>query len=291
MMRRTGQRRTYSVRMVVVLGLVTVAGMPAWATELAEDPAPLGGIRLIRLARCAEESPLQPDVKASLASAASLVRGGNGADGITELELCVADHPEAGSALLMLAQCYLAAAWGRPDLAPREGTLAASGDRDRDLARWVDRAFTLLEAAEGQRPDDAVVDYLRAEVWRLRHDDDAAATSEYLGMRKCSYIRSLEMVKRLQRLQSYPAAVVGELKPHYPEAAAARGITGTVTLDLLVDPEGRVEQVVTVSGPPLLAGAVEAAARDAGYQAGRVGAYPVWCWLRVSVGFGHASTD
>jgi TonB family protein len=56
-------------------------------------------------------------------------------------------------------------------------------------------------------------------------------------------------------------------------------------LDVLVDPEGRVAQVEVVQGPSALTAAAVAAARDAGYQAARVGVYPVWAWLRVPVSF------
>ena len=63
-------------------------------------------------------------------------------------------------------------------------------------------------------------------------------------------------------------------------------ITGVVTLDLLLDPDGRPRQTVTVASPdPALTAAAEEVFRAAVYDPARLGKYPVWSWLRVSTHF------
>jgi len=55
--------------------------------------------------------------------------------------------------------------------------------------------------------------------------------------------------------------VVRRTQPTYPAAARSAHITGTVVVDLAINEQGNVTAARASSGPPLLAGAAEAAAR------------------------------
>jgi protein TonB len=64
--------------------------------------------------------------------------------------------------------------------------------------------------------------------------------------------------------------------PHYPEDAAAEGVTGTVRLKVVVGMRGRVESVLVVrsSGDDRLDRAAEATVRQWRYQPARRGGRP-----------------
>jgi hypothetical protein len=271
------------------LAAVPVIAVPVmWAATIApvhEIPPPDGPWRLHQLSRCDSVAVVAGPERASLDLAIRLFEQGSGGDAVAELEACLREHAGASSVMLTLGQLYLLAARGGGSVVPREGPAAKTRDPARDRAAWLDRAATLLTAAAGLRPDDGVVDYLLAEVARDRGDLESAMATELRGMRKCSYAESLEVVRRYQRVQAYPAQVTSPIVPVYPEAAQKSRRQGRVRLDLLIDPEARVVQVDIIDGDPLLAAAAAAAAPFAGYQAARVGLYPVWAWLRVSVDF------
>jgi TonB family protein len=55
--------------------------------------------------------------------------------------------------------------------------------------------------------------------------------------------------------------VVRRVQPSYPAAARSAHITGTVVVDLVINEQGNVTSARAASGPPLLAGAAESAAR------------------------------
>jgi len=55
--------------------------------------------------------------------------------------------------------------------------------------------------------------------------------------------------------------VVRRMQPAYPAAARSAHITGTVTVELVINEQGNVTSARASSGPPLLAGAAESAAR------------------------------
>ncbi len=266
--------------LALLLVLVAATAVPA-----REVPPPDGEWRPLRLARCARDGGVDDAVVASLALAGRLFEQGSGGDAVAELESCLREHAEAPDVMLTLGQLYLLAALGSGAVVPREGPAARTGDRVRDQAAWLGRSATLLTAAGDLRPDDGVVDYLLAEVARARGDLETAMATELRGMRKCSWEESLEVVRRYQRARTYPAQLTSPIQPAYPDQARQKKRQGRVQLDLLINPEGRVVQVEIVEGDTLLAAAAAAAAPDAGYQAARVGLYPVWAWLRVSVDF------
>jgi protein TonB len=55
--------------------------------------------------------------------------------------------------------------------------------------------------------------------------------------------------------------VVRRVEPIYPQAARSAHITGTVTVEIGINEQGSVISVRAVSGPGMLAGAAESAAR------------------------------
>jgi len=55
--------------------------------------------------------------------------------------------------------------------------------------------------------------------------------------------------------------VVRRVEPIYPQAARAAHITGTVTVELGINEQGNVVSARATSGPGMLAGAAESAAR------------------------------
>jgi TonB family protein len=269
----------------VVAGTV-VAGIAAAGVATGREKAPPDGPwRPHRLERCADRVANDLAVQAALDEAAGHHARGNGSDAFAQLEDCLREHGEAPDLLLTLGQLYLLAALGRESVVPRAGPAARTGEWARDRGAWLNRAETLLAAAGRLRPDDAVVDYLLAEVARERGDLETAMATELRAMRKCTCTESFEIVRRDQGVRDFPAQVTSQIVPLYPQEARARRRQGRVVLDLLLDPEGRVAQVETVAGDPVLATAAAAAAVDAGYQAARVGLYPIWSWLRVTIDF------
>jgi TonB family protein len=63
-----------------------------------------------------------------------------------------------------------------------------------------------------------------------------------------------------------PDSAVGDVlhrvEPDYPEEARAQGIEGAVVADVFIDQEGKVVDVKTVSGAPVLAQAVSDAVKQ-----------------------------
>jgi len=59
-----------------------------------------------------------------------------------------------------------------------------------------------------------------------------------------------------------------EVKPQYPEMARQYHVSGTVRLQVVVLPNGRVKDVTPLGGHPLLIGPSEQAVRDWQYEPG-----------------------
>ncbi|MCB1184347.1 energy transducer TonB [bacterium] len=75
-------------------------------------------------------------------------------------------------------------------------------------------------------------------------------------------------------------------KPHYPEVARLAQVEGTVVVKVLVNAEGRVEEVAIVSGAhPLLNKAALDAARRCAFEPGRQRGVPVRAWVAVPYNF------
>jgi protein TonB len=76
-----------------------------------------------------------------------------------------------------------------------------------------------------------------------------------------------------------------DVTPVYPLPALAIRLEGTVVLDCVISPQGRVVEVTVLEGHPLLAPAALEAARQWTYTPPRVNEIPVPVLLRASVTF------
>lgn len=257
--------------------------------SLHETPVPEGGWRGHQLAGCAPEVAAPSRVEKLLALCAEFFREGSGSDGMIELELARergVDHPLLD---LTLGQLYLLAGQGEPQLLPAEGPAGDVGDWEKNRVRLLDRSRELLQKAAWARPDDAVVDYLLADAARAAGDQALASEYQEQGLNKCTAGRSMDILRRYQQLNRYPAKYLGGAAPEYPAEALAREISGPVDIDLLLDPTGRIRQAEAVSSPdPALSEAALRSLLEGRFEAARVGKYPVWSWLRVTIAFNLA---
>jgi TonB family protein len=73
--------------------------------------------------------------------------------------------------------------------------------------------------------------------------------------------------------------------PAYPEAARAKGIRGSVILELIVDPEGRVAEVMVLRPLELVTAAAVRATWQWAYVPTEFRGKPAWVMLTVSVSF------
>jgi hypothetical protein len=256
------------------------------AAGLNETPVPDGAWRPHRLASCREDVDVPSVVERYLGICSEYYRDGSGSDGMIEMELGLADGHRHSLMLLTLAQLYLMAGQGDPDLLPGEGPAADVGDWNRNRVRLLQRAEDLLQEAAPGRPDDSAVDYLLADVARARGDQEKAAALVAAGMTKCTGGRSFAILWQYQQLNNYPARYLGGPSPEYPQTAVEKGITGDVIIDVLLGPDGGVRQLVEVQSPAKsLSRAAETSLRKGGFEASRVGKYPIWSWLRVTTAF------
>jgi len=215
-----------------------------------------------------------------------LFRLQSGSDAIMELEICLRRRPREGLVLLQLAQLYLMAGQGEPELLPREGPARDVGDWPRNRERLLGRAELLLEEARSARPEDGVIDYLLGDVRRARGDSVGAVDAVNAGVAKCLPSRSVELLRRFQHLNGVAPKLVGSVAPVYPPDAASAGVGGEVVLDLLISPAGAVMQTVTVRSPDeRLTAAAAAALRQAEFEPARLGKYPLWSWIRIPTQF------
>ncbi len=271
----------------------TAAVGPGSATgqgTLHEVPVPPGKWREHRLARCRPDTAVPYRVEKYLGTCSELFRDRSGSDGMIELEMALEAGVKHPLILLTLGQLYLMAGQGEPGLMPNEGPAADVGDWPRNQRRLLGRARLLLEEAGRGRPDDAAVDYLLADVDRAEGDFEGAAELVARGMTKCTGGRSFRIMRQYQDLHHYPAKYLGGVQPEFPQEALAEGLSGDVVLDLLLDPAARVRQAVVVSSPgtPLTA-AAQAALEAGDFTPAKVGKYPVWAWLRVTISFNLTS--
>ena len=81
------------------------------------------------------------------------------------------------------------------------------------------------------------------------------------------------------------ARLIKAVPPAYPTLAKANHVTGDVTLDALIDANGRVTQVKVFAGPNLLREAAVNAMRLWKYEPARLGGRPVPSHLSVTVKF------
>jgi len=263
--------------------LVNLAPLTVVGDEL---PVPEGPWRLHQLSRCARPAPPLAGEQAVLDEALELFGLGNGADAVVVLEDGLTRMPRSPWLRLMLAQIYILAGQGEPHCLPYQGPAAPRGHWPDDRRRLLENADRLLADLAGSWSDDGIVWFLRADAARALDVPEIAGEYDLAGRQRCSRRETLDFVAGLRDLGRKPAELLTGIAPVYPEACLRKRIEGTVVLDLLVDPQGRVAESVTVNRvDSRLAGAAAEAAEEAGYQAARVGYYPVWSWIQVSVRF------
>ncbi len=254
--------------------------------EMHESPVPEGPWRPHLLSRCRGEDEAPAAVERSLSAAYELFRYRAGSDAIMELEICLGRHPHDGLLQLTLGQLYVMGGQGEPELLPREGPAADVGNWPRNRARLLDRAEHLLRGAQSTRPDDGIVDFLLADIHRARGDTTAARVALEAGLGKCTLTRSLDILRRYQRLQGHAPRLLSRIAPQYPQEAVQAGISGEIIADVLINPAGRVVQVVPLSSPDArLTASASAALLQAEFDPARFGKYPLWSWLRIPTRF------
>lgn len=251
-----------------------------------ESPVPDGVWRPHVLSRCQGEDRASPEGEKALSQSFELFRMQSGSDAIMELEICLRRRPHEGLVLLQLAQLYLMAGQGEPELLPREGPARDVGNWPRNRERLLGRAELLLGEARAVRPEDGVIDYLQGDVQRARGDSVGAVRAVTAGLAKCLPSRSMELLRRFQHLNGRAARLVRNVAPDFPPDAARSGVGGEVVLDLLISPAGAVVQTVTVRSPDArLTAAAAAALRQAEFEPARLGKYPLWSWIRIPTQF------
>lgn len=254
--------------------------------SLMETPPPAKGWRGHQLSVCPGESEVPIQVDRLLGTCAELFRDGSGSDGMVELEMALEDGVRHPLIDMTLGQLYLLAGQGEPALLPNEGPAADVGDWTRNKERLLARARFLLERTEEKRSEDGVVKYLLGDVVRAEGDEILAAQYVAQGRNKCIEQRSLTILRFYQQLNRYPAKYLGGASPQYPVSAMEKGISGDVTIDLLLNPDARIRQAVEVVSPSrTLTIAAFNALQQGQFTAARVGKYPVWSWLRVTIAF------
>lgn len=288
-----------SLAMVILLAGCTVAPPPASLApvpppppvapavpDLAETPPPAGGWREHRLARCREDLDVPVAVEKLLTLASEMFRDRSGSDAIVELEFAWADGQRHPLFLATLGQLYLLAGQGDATLLPNEGPARDVGPWAKNQPRLLGRARLMLEEAARQWGDDAGLAYLLSDV-ALAAGDTAAAADLWAGAAaKCTGGRTFRMMQLYQHLNRIQARHEGGPAPEYPAAAMDRREQGEVVVDLLLDPASQVRQVAVVSAPSTdLAEAAVACLRQGRFAAARLGRYPVWGWVRVTVAF------
>ena len=113
-------------------------------------------------------------------------------------------------------------------------------------------------------PQPAEGRVVTTEVLRFTHTTDVEVPA-----RSCYYSRRFVAGGILNgKALSKPA-------PVYPPAAKAKGVVGTVAVDVVVDENGMVETAEAVSGPELLRDAAVVAARATSFPPTRLSGQPV----------------
>lgn len=272
--------------MMTLVALCWLLVVAASALPAVEQAPPDGPWRPHRLARCDRPSPPEPAVREVLDEARLLHGLGNGGDAATVLEDGLVRHPTSHWIRLFLAQVYLQAGQGEPYFLPTGGPAAPTGHWPDDRRRCLERADLLLSRIGGDWRDDGIVWFLRAEVARALDEPEVASDHDLVGRRACTRQESLDFIAELRDLGRKPAEVLTPIVPEYPEDCLRQRVQGRVELDLLIDPEGRVARWEPVNrADGRLQEAAGQAASVAGFQAARVGYYPIWSWMRVSVNF------
>jgi len=79
--------------------------------------------------------------------------------------------------------------------------------------------------------------------------------------------------------------ILSRIDPQYPEAAKNNGIHGEVVLKLLIDRQGQIKKITTVSGDPSLVEAATEAVHQWRFAPGRMGLVPIEMETVVTIRF------
>jgi protein TonB len=85
-------------------------------------------------------------------------------------------------------------------------------------------------------------------------------------------------------LDEFPKEVYSP-KPEYPELARQANMEGTVILNVLVNREGRVQEIILVQSSPVFDDAAEQAIRQWRFRPAIMGHEPVGAWVHIPVHF------
>lgn len=259
---------------------------PERDADLTESPAPAGAWREHRLSRCRDDVEIPASVEKLVALSSEFYREKAGSDAIVELELACSGGQRHPLVLVTLGQLYMLAGQGEPTLLPKEGPARDVGSWARNQPRLLARSRQLLTEAAAAWPQDAGIDYLLADVARASGDTLTAAALVAGAAVKCTGGRTFRLLQFYQQLNRYPARHEGGPAPAYPAGALERREQGEVVVDLLLSPDASVRQAVVVSSPSEdLAEAATECLRRGRFSASRLGKYPIWSWLRVTVAF------
>jgi protein TonB len=80
-------------------------------------------------------------------------------------------------------------------------------------------------------------------------------------------------------------SVIRRVKPDYPVIARNAGVKGAVMVEVQVDEDGRVKKARAVSGPMMLRGSAEAAARNWRFSPARLNGIPVKVTSSITFSF------
>jgi len=263
--------------------------------SLHETPVATGAGRIHEFDHCRQDYSTSTKIEKILGICSELFRHGSGSDGIIELEMALDDGIDHPLILFTLGQLYLMAGQGDPDLMPGEGPAADVGNWDRNKKRLLERSEKLLLEVGRYFPADGTVDFLLADVARASGDFYRADELAFRAAGKCLGGRTFQIMRLYQKLTVKPAEMLGGDGPIYPEDSLTKGISGPVTVDLLISPQGAVRQAVVVESPAEdLSMAAATGLFNSYFQPGKIGKYPVWAWLRVTTNFniaGESPTD
>ncbi len=88
-----------------------------------------------------------------------------------------------------------------------------------------------------------------------------------------------------ERLKDRPLTLVRQIRPQYPDAARKDNLSGAVQLEAVIDEEGSVESLKTLTGTPILVEAAAAAIRRWTYQCAIVDGQPVKSTTVIKMNF------
>jgi TonB family protein len=137
---------------------------------------------------------------------------------------------------------------------------------------------------------DAMADFLRSPVGQKMIRSQGVLAQEVMAAaQKLWSHHQPEILRRVQSrlvpVLTVPPAKIKDVPAIYPQVARAAGIQGTVVLDAVIGPDGRVTSVGVVSGPTILRQAATDAVRQWVYAPPTVDGKPAAVTMQVTVSF------